>query len=606
MTILQTEYEELEKTGMQKVYPAGRFDQQLMAAECNEPMYKLIGDNVYSSLYKLIVKEDIPRVEKALEKCRMALDIPVEECVHILSSGKCETYIMSVRGCNDADRYYIELQNQTLSAELLEKSEKEKNLLKDFLTLAGCIFFTYRPSDDLFHMFWMDYEQKVQIYDMPFAQWEGKMLREGLVVGKDAAVFRTFCKSVRRASGEQAYLFHGRILSKGKSQEAYRIKFATRRYEDEPLVEGIWMCINEQTGDLMDDYVSGVNLDSLTRVLNKKAIDSYAEDSVQRGEEPAIVMIDIDNFKSVNDTYGHPFGDQVVVAVADIIKRVLGDHGVAGRVGGDEFMIVLKNYGDELGLRNYLRGIRTNVSALFQEKVGDNKITCSIGAARGGLDAKEFRDLYRIADRALYIAKQKGRNRYIIYKPELHGRFNTSSDVLDMKEIRGSFYSEGDLNRYNICLSELVLHGSEKLPELLAQVANLLAVDRIYVLWGEKRQAAGVWPPTLVCNVDMREMFESPEYINMFQNDMLQISNTNMLEFSMEKLYALYRETDTRSLMQHFLRGADGEIYGFVSVEECSTMRGFPKLAMQLFKSMCRVINAVLLREKQMQENLDN
>lgn len=597
----------MEKTGMLKVYPAGSFDQSLMAVECNGQMFELMGDYIYSSLYKLMPKEDIPRVENAMEKCRKTPDTVVEECVHIAkNAGAYETYIMSVSRCVDGEKYHIELQNLTLSAKLLEKSEKEKNLLKDFLTLAGCISFTYRPSEDMFDMFWMDYEQKVEIYSMPFSQWEGKMLREGLVIGKDAAVFQTFCKSVRRSFGEQSYFFHGRILSNGKSQEAYRVKFATRNYEDKPLVEGIWTCINEQTGDMVDDYIGGVNLDPLTRVLNKKAINRYAEDSVQRGEEPAIVMIDIDNFKNVNDTYGHMFGDQVVVAVADVLKKVVGDHGVAGRVGGDEFMIVLKNYGDELGLRNYLRGIRSNVSALFQEKVGDNKITCSIGASRGGRDAKEFRDLYKIADRALYIAKQKGRNRYIIYKPELHGRFNTSSDILDMKEIRGSFYSERDLNRFNICLSELVLHGREKIPELLAQTANLLAVDRIFVFWGENRQLVGTWPLNLTWDTDMRELFEAPEYMKMFQNDMLQISNTNMLEFSMEKLYALYRETDTRSLMQHFLRGADGEILGFVSVEECSTMRGFPKLAIQLFKSMCRVINAVLLREKQEQENLDN
>lgn len=597
----------LENERMQVMCPAGRFGRSLMAAECNQQMFELLGEYIYSSLYKMMPQEDISRVERALEKCAEDPLIVVEECVHLIKSdGIYDTFIMSISLCRDGEKYYIELWNQTYNAELLEKSEKEKNFLKDFLTLSGGIFFTYRPLDGRFLMFWMDYEQKITMYDMTLDQWEGEMLSRGLVEGKDAVVFQTFCSSVRQTSGEQNYSFHGSILSGGKTKEAYQIRFVSRKHAGEPLVEGIWNNINEQTGDAMDDYITGINLDPLTRVLNKKAVNSYAETSVQNGEEPAIIMIDIDNFKNVNDTYGHPFGDQVVAAVADIIKKVIGGHGVAGRVGGDEFMIVLKNYGDELGLRNYLRGIRTNVTALFQDKVGDDKLSCSLGIARAGIDSNDFRELYRIADRALYIAKQKGRNRYIIYKPELHGRFNTSSDNLDMKEIRGSFYSDRDLNQFNIRLSEFVLHGRGKLPELLEQAAQVLAVDRILVFWGEQRKIIGSWPPELDCTENMKEIFEAPEYRNMFRNDMLQISNINMLEYSMPKPHAVYRESGTRSVMQHFLRDADGELFGFITVEECSTMRGFPKLATQLFGNMCRVINAVLLGEKLKQENLDN
>lgn len=585
---------------METVYPAGRFDRSLMAAECNNQMFELMGYFIYSSLYKMMQEEDVPRIENALERCRQTPDAVVEECVHIIrEDGGYDSYIMNISLCSGGEKYYIELQNPALGARLLEECENEKNLLKDFLTLAGGVFFVYRPSDDSFSLFWMDYEQKVELYSMPFTKWEGKMLRDGLVSGKDVSVFQTFCNSVRRAAGDQIYSFHGKILSKGRSQEAYRVKFLPRNYAGELLVEGTWMSVNEQTGDPVDDYIGGINLDPLTRVLNKKAINSYAEESVQKGETPAIVMIDIDNFKSINDTYGHPFGDQVIAAVADIIKKIIGSHGVAGRVGGDEFMIVLKDYGDELGMRSYLRGIKTNVMALFQDKVGDNKISCSIGVSRGGVDSNDFRELYRIADRALYIAKQKGRNRYIIYKPELHGRFNTSSDDLDMKQIRGSFYSERDLNQFNLCMADMVLYGRDRLPALLEQAAHILAVNRIMVFWGEARQPIGVWPPSLDDVRDMKEVFENPEYMNMFENDMLYISNTNMLEFSMPELYALYHESDARSLMQHFLRGEDGEIRGFVTAEECTTMRGFPKLGVQLFRNMCRVLNALLLKENQ-------
>lgn len=587
----------MENTWMQAEYPAGMFDSSLFAAECNSQMFEFMGAFVYSSLYKMLSEEDIPRVEKALKRCIQAPGIAVEECVHIIDEDGYDTFIMNMNFHQDIGKFYIELQNLTIAERLLKESEQEKGLLRDFLTIIGGTFFTYRPSDELFSLFWMNYEQMVTLYSIPFAQWEREMLEKGLVDKKDEAVFRSFCNAVRGASTEQIYLFHGGVLSDGRNQEAYRVKFLPRIHAGETVVVGAWISFNEQTGDALDDYVTGIHQDSLSRLLDKRAVNRYAEDAVERGDEPAIVMVDIDNFKNFNDTYGHPFGDQVIASVADVIKRVVGSHGVAGRVGGDEFMIVLKDYGDELGMRNYLRGIRTNVMALFQDKLESNRITCSIGVARGGIDANNFKELYRIADRALYIAKQKGRNRYIIYKPELHGRFNTGSDDIDMKEIRDSFYADKDLNQFNLYLADVVLHGRTKLPALLEQTAHILGVDRILIFWGKKRELIGCYPPEIPAEENKSRLFENPEYIEIFQDDMLQISNTNLLEFSMPEVYAVYQENGTRSLMQHFLRGADGEILGFITVEECNTMRGFPKLAVQLFKNMCKIINAVLLRE---------
>lgn len=582
---------------MQAEYPAGMFESSLFAAECNGQMYEFMGAFVYSSLFKMLSEKDIPRVEKALKRCRQAPGSVAEECVHMIGEDGYDTFIMNMSFRQDIEKYYIELQNLTISERLLKESEQEKRLLRDFMTIIGGTFFIYRPSDGHFSLFWMNYEQKVTLYSMPFEQWESEILEKGLVYQKDAAVFRSFCNAVRNASTEQIYLFHGGVLSDGRNQEAYRVKFLPRTNAGENVVVGAWISVNEQTGDALDDYVTGIHQDSLSRLLDKRAINRYAEDAVENGEEPAIVMVDIDNFKNFNDTYGHPFGDQVIASVADVIKRVVGSHGVAGRVGGDEFMIVLKDYGDELGMRNYLRGIRTNVMALFQDKLESNRITCSIGVARGGIDANNFMELYRIADRALYIAKQKGRNRYIIYKPELHGRFNTGSDDIDMKEIRDSFYSDKDLNRFNLYLADVVLYGRERLPALLEQTAHILCVDRILVFWGRKRELIGFYPAELCAVENKRELFENKEYIEIFRDDMLQISNTNLLEYTMPEVYAIYQENGTRSLMQHFLRGADGELFGFITVEECNTMRGFPKLAVQLFKNMCKIINAVLLRE---------
>lgn len=586
---------------MQTAYPAGKFEKSLMAAECNGQMFKLMGEHVYSSLYKIICEDDIVRVEAMLEECVRMPGRFRERCVHIAGEdGRLDTYVMNA--CLEEDgKYYVELQNLSHVERLLTESELERDLLGGLLTLSGNAYFTYYSSNDIFSLFWMDYEQKVLLYSRHIAEWEEEMVSKKLVEEQDINVFRAFCNAVRKNHGESVYSFHGRIISEGKVKEAYRVKFARRNRADGFVVEGIWMGINENTDNPLDDYITGNNMDSLTRLLSKSAITSYVEASLEKGEKPAIVMVDIDDFKTFNDTYGHPFGDQVIVEVANIIRRAIGRNGVAGRVGGDEFLIAMHDYHDELGLRNYLREIRTNATALFQDRLEMKRITCSIGAARCGIDADNFSDLYRIADKALYIAKQKGKNRYVIYKPELHGRFNTESDNADMKEIRESFYSEKALNDFHQQMADLVMYGREKLPKLLEQAAHLFEVNRILVFWGETRQIVGVYPPGLK-EVDFgkqEELFEKSEYIKSFRNDMLQCSNINMYEFTMPEVYKIYQSNGTRSVLQHLLRGSSGERYGFVTAAECGSMRYFPQLAEQLFKTMCRVINAVLLRDEE-------
>lgn len=586
----------MEKIEIQSVYPAGRFDSLLMPQECNNQMFELFGQHITSPLYKLLAKEDVPRVESALAGCRENPGKPVRECVHItLPDGKSDIFVMKVGWNAAASGYDIELMNFSESERLLREAEREKLLMRDLLTISGGYYFTYRPSDDAFTLFWMDYEQRVVLYSMPLAEWEEQMLAESKVAEKDVAVFGVFCNALRRAGSEQFFNFHGSFFSKGDRKEAYRVKLVPRIHGSELLVEGVWVILNERTGNVLEDYTVWMNLDSLTKTLNKKAVTAYAEQSVARGEKPAIVMIDVDEFKSINDTFGHPFGDQVIAAVADIIKKVVGDHGVVGRVGGDEFMVVLKDCSEELELRNYLRGIRTNVAALFQERMTSKRISCSIGAARGGIDADEYRELYRIADRVLYVAKQKGKNRYVIYKPELHGRFIATSD---MQEIRDSYYSEKELERLNGCLTELILRGREGIPALLEQAAHLFGADRAALFWGEPRRLLGSYPPEYLPEDDKRQVLESEEYRELFQNDILQINGVDRLEFCLPEIREIYRQNGTDSLRQHLLRGADGEVCGMLSLEAGTNMAGFSAMAKQLFRNMTKTVNAVLLREE--------
>lgn len=580
------------------VFPAGRFDKFLMLEDGNRQMYDFMGSYVYYPLYKMVLKEDIERVEMAIRKCEEPGAGSVDECVHILNGqGEYDRFLVSIESCQDDRHYRFEFQNVSYGERKLAQIHGKCFVMQDFLTVSGKVYFEYKPKQDMFRMFWVDYEQLIELYNQPLTEWMAEVVQKEMVTGKDRDIFEAFCKALKQVEQIQYFYFHGNIITKGGTPDAYKIKFLPRIHNREKIILGTWSVINEQTGNDVDDFVEGSQVDAMTRILNKKAITDYGEAAVSAGGQVAIVMMDVDNFKNVNDTYGHLFGDKVITAVADVIKKTVGENGATGRVGGDEFMLVIKDFVDEVGLRNYLRTIKTNVAALFQDKLGINRISCSIGAARSGVDSDQYKELVRIADKALYIAKQKGKNRFIIYSEEKHGQFNMTDEGYDMMEIRDTFYSEKDLTHWNALLADVVLHGSSRLEALLDHAVVTLTIDRLVVLWGKEMSLVAVSPMGHPGAEKETTLLENEKYLELFQGDMFTITNTNMLEYTLPDAYAVFQENGVRSVMQHLLWDKEGRLAGMVLGEECVSLKHFPKLALQLFENMSKVINAVLIKE---------
>ena len=156
--------------------------------------------------------------------------------------------------------------------------------------------------------------------------------------------------------------------------------------------------------------------DSLTGVLTRRAFDQILFDAVeaQRKGVPrdvSLALIDIDHFKRVNDMHGHGCGDAVLVAVVDAIAAALGPDAVVGRLGGEEFGILLESR-DAGELAAVAEAVRLAVAAARVAKPGI-AVTCSIGLAPliPGFESRE--DWFLAADTALYTAKARGRNQIV-------------------------------------------------------------------------------------------------------------------------------------------------------------------------------------------------
>ncbi len=155
-------------------------------------------------------------------------------------------------------------------------------------------------------------------------------------------------------------------------------------------------------------------VDDLTRLWNRGAIMDILErerSRTRRGPAMSVAMVDIDLFKRVNDTYGHPAGDAVLREVAARLRAGVRDFDAVGRYGGEEFLIVLSNC-DEEGARVLGERVRSSVNAGPIDAGGHAlAITVSIGLATCGPDCPPDRPLVDEADQALYRAKAGGRDR---------------------------------------------------------------------------------------------------------------------------------------------------------------------------------------------------
>lgn len=172
--------------------------------------------------------------------------------------------------------------------------------------------------------------------------------------------------------------------------------------------------------------------DSLTQLYNKIALEEHVTRRLQESTSEtdaayALYILDLDNFKQVNDTWGHAFGDKVLCDLADCINRVFSVQDILGRIGGDEF-IALKDLRDvpaqerEEIINRRATVVCEDFSRTYTLQNTSCKVSLSVGVALFGVHGTTFGELYRNADKALYEAKHRGKNNYVVYQKKDGGK----------------------------------------------------------------------------------------------------------------------------------------------------------------------------------------
>lgn len=308
--------------------------------------------------------------------------------------------------------------------------------------------------------------------------------------------------------------------------------------------------------------------DSFTGLLSKVASIDYAKKTIRQkvNGQITLCMIDLDKFKEINDAYGHLFGDSVILKVSEIIRTAVGTKGIAARFGGDEFFLVFDEKITETELREILRYIRTQLAMAFVNTEENLVVTCSIGVSQYPQNGNDFDTLFAKADRGLYIAKNKGRNRYILYKEEMHGELPKNGEHHMSLSIQDTLNTNQILRGTADAIAELIRGGVDSLPKVMEQVRILYGFDYVTIYSGKELKRGFCCGKLSYPLPDLSCVYEE-KVLNLFNmNGAYRMNISQPFGDYIEEYHGKYKEHHVREVMQYLI-GDKVHLRGVLSFE---------------------------------------
>lgn len=341
-------------------------------------------------------------------------------------SGEFRTNLAFVRNSIFMEKEVRELRLIDLQHSILffYKSTLEEKLLRTNLSITNDYMFVYHQKSNNFKMVQFFQNRKIVLYDQDLDSWNRHVVTGGLIPSDQNKNFEKMLKIIKTCP--ETFNFELRCGLRGDIEAIEDLSFIGVRLEEEGEIYLTGRIINGtkfQESQKSTKIIEELQIDSLTKVYNKKTITAYGERRIKLGQKEncALIILDLDHFKPVNDAYGHLAGDNVLEKTGKLLLDIVGENGLVGRYGGDEFLLIVENIDNEQVQRGLLRTLMVSIRNAFQGAFEDINITASLGCARFPLNGNEFTELFKKADFCLYRAKDKGRDRYVFYRDDLHG-----------------------------------------------------------------------------------------------------------------------------------------------------------------------------------------
>ena len=545
-------------------YRIGRvtIDLSLHTQSADEAFFHYFGNDVLYSIKRTIHNDD---VQKFMDR--------------ISSAGKSETVktVIRMKGCREDYRYMLLsiTRNSLLSDDektfmdislhdvfslekLIYASEYKINEYRFLLSMVKNLAFEYSFETKRIKIYFFEMFRDMVIADEEIDTWRNFVIENKFIDNSSLTVFDNLCSDIKNGVYRFEHELESSIFSFGKKKEYSLISGVTYHNDIESRkVMGTISMISPKTRARQTNSAIEYNTDKLTQLMNRSAVIDYARRCISRStpeKTVSVIILNLDDFKNVNETYGHMLGDEVLYSAGRIIKNEIGSRGVSGRIGGDEFMMVIEGIVDEIDLRGILRAIRTKIEWSFADR--NIKITCSMGISSYPKDSCEYDELFALSNLAIKIAKQKGGNRYVIYDKAKHGSLSDYSSETRYHESKVNFVS-------GICEKILTLPCLID-NDILTRIKEIFELDNIQIYYGNAMK-------NIFCldgiPQEYAEYFFSTGYRENFSRDgVFAIDNINMLEGRSQNAYLYFSENNILGAVQYIIH-KENEVSGLISYE---------------------------------------
>lgn len=467
---------------------------------------------------------------------------------------------------------YISVVVDDIIASMDKFVQNRVNLTKyrTILSMSDSLYFDYTQLSNILNIYIYSHNKSYLILSDDFDRWIGKMLEKYIWNENDKKKFQAFCMYMKEGVDNFKVQFSTTFFSRSTRNDLVRIVGSTiYDHQDNRIVTGAIYT----EGQLSEQpyYTTEASKDAATGLMNKRAIMEYAAQKLlnEKDEQYFLMVIDIDDFKHINDTYGHLYGDTVILKIAECFKRIVGVRGIVARFGGDEFVVLLEK-GDLESLEFILQTVFNNIKVLFLDEHPELNVTLSAGIAGYPQDGTTYDELFLKADKALYVAKANGKNSYVIYNDEIYDSIGINYEHPRLTGLK-SVASRGKRTElFSEMILELNAKGRDAVFGVIRKICDLFDVNGVKV-YGEEDMKCLYYHGRYNSAKEVFSLHENEEYAKLLsESGTLVIDNVSHYED--KSFIGAFAENEIASTINCLYR-SDGVVKAAVTFDVFNTSR---------------------------------
>lgn len=511
---LQTLYSKMQTGLLQCVME----EHALRMVRANEACFQIYGCTreqyleVYgNSLERFVYVEDWPEVKECLERLQIGDEVMEYEHRYINYYGQmCWMHVNALKMVNDDREEVIQLIFVDIThAKQLEKDlEHEKERYRIALDSSSDVIFEYDILNDSYVSYGSFTDSsKPKTTPVSINAYKRKLLKGKVCDNDGVPDYLDFLSGNNKSSIE----IREKYFENGREKHIWVAIEGTPIYEHGILVKiiGKKTNINEKKRK-EKEALDVVQRDPLTKLYTRKVGEELIKEYLEEKREEEIgsfLLIDLDNFQAINDTYGYTFGDAILEEVAEVIKAATRQEDISVRYGGDEFLILMKNTEPER-TQVYGKRIYEKICNIYAGEDENIQISCSVGMVSTEI-ASDYQKMFQCADSMLAYVKKHGKNDAICYSPsskavlEMEGAGYRENQQDDPLENVLSEKNNEDLISFAFSILEQSKDLRSAINLLLAKIGRQLKLNKISIIEND---------PNFLSNIITYEWVTKKEY----------------------------------------------------------------------------------------------